>query len=100
MEKNWKDPAKGCHHGPAPGVQMQQEGGRRSFFPSEGKPKADLLEEQVQKEQIQTLLGHVRGLNKGQQAHVADGDVQLGLFHQMLQRGDSGSLLGGFLWLS
>lgn len=61
----------------------------------EGKPKAGRLEEQVQKGQ--TLLGHVRGLNKGQQAHVADGDVQLSLFHQMLQRGDGGSLLGGFL---
>lgn len=61
------------------------------FFPREGKLRADLLEEQVQKGQIQTLLGHVRGLSKGQQAHVEDGDVQLSLFHQMLQRGD-GSL--------
>lgn len=66
-------------------------------FPSEGKPKAALLEEQVQKGQIQILLGHVRGLNKGQQAHMADEDVQLSLFHQMLQRGDGDSLLGGFL---
>lgn len=73
---------------------------KEHIFPREGKPKADFLEEQVKKGQIQTLLGHVRGLNKGQQAHVADGDVQLGLFCQMLQRGDGGSLLGGFLWLS
>lgn len=67
------------------------------IFPSEGKPKADLLEEQIQKGQIQTLLGHVRGLNRGQEALMADGDVQLGSFHQLLQRGDGGSLLGGFL---
>lgn len=24
MEKNWKDPTEGCHHGPASGVQMQK----------------------------------------------------------------------------
>lgn len=110
MWKNWKGPAKGCHHGPVSGVQMQREKCGRSWAcfshwreaqrVMEQLPwRAGLLKGQVQKEQIQTLLGHVRGLNKEQQAHVADGDVQLSLFHQMLQRGDGGAFLGGFLWL-
>lgn len=100
MWKNWKDSAKAatmvqCLEWRCSEWEVEGAG---LVSPGEGKPKAGRLEEQVQKGQ--TLLGHVRGLNKGQQAHVADGDVQLSLFHQMLQRGDGGSLLGGFLWLS